>query len=274
MSIQTIKNKNTLDIKNIKNLNYVLQDIWAEAFWEFAQCDNCWYIMDKEEFFEKKVSMLKQEIIHDILKLIWIEEKSLKCTKCNWHAHAFFWKNYFNKIKYKQNKTLQYNLSLLRDENSNIVWFCEWYKDTYENIYFDEFDIRYKNYWIIWFKNKIIQTIWYLPNEVYLFSWIWILKSHKNFFNFYELMKDFALNYLNQLENEYAILEVDEWKVMEKVAILFWWKKIDFDRNLITNTKDWYKSTIYIVPQFWKRFKKIFSWDWKNFIRLNGCKKW
>lgn len=87
-------------------------------------------------------------------------------------------------------------------------------------------------------------------------------------------MKDFALNYLNQLENEYAILEVDEWKVMEKVAILFWWKKIDFDRNLITNTKDWYKSTIYIVPQFWKRFKKIFSWDWKNFIRLNGCKKW
>lgn len=104
-------------------------------------------------------------------------------------------------------------------------------------------------------------------------SSIWFIHKYANFYNLYEIMKNFSLSIPDKLINEHWITELDKRNALNKIwesmwSISLWIYDDENLRNKITNTWNWYQSNLTIVPSVWKTYRKFTS-DWaRGFLKM------
>lgn len=263
--IECVNPKN-LDKKDYSRIHEITQDLWAESFWEFAQCKCCWLVISKNNYFWHLSENIKKNTIKKIMSTLSLNESDIRCTKCWWNTDILFWEEYLDHIieKYKGKKSI---LVLLKDDNWEIVWFNEWYTASLDYIYNEELKPRYNKFWLQWIENEIKSKLWFIPKDLFIVSWVWILNEHKSWFNLFWLMNEFTKKVKSCVWDVYWIAENDCEHVMEKITAIYW-IKLDFDRKKITNTNETYNSQLYIIPNVWESYNKLFGWTIKDFIRI------
>lgn len=241
---------NQLTKSDFNRLNVVSQDLWAHWIWEFVQCDCCRKMMSKKDIFWHLAKEMYDRTVSDIIKILWIN--SIPCIDCAKTTSFVYWEWHVNNIQ-ERLLTKPSHLVVAQDSRGEIVWYMDWYVDSVDWIFNREYYSHYKDIWVWEIKNRVIQAIWYLPNEMLVFSWIWLIERHSNFFNIFYLLKHFFETISTIDVNTPAIWELDKNNHIYRLFNIIWYLSLWINddeklRNLIINKSDEYISEMVVHP--------------------------
>lgn len=257
LKIKEINNERKNDFF-INRMQQISQKVWWESCWDYIYCPNCWKIHSISDYINENRDLFSSKI-NDIIKI--------KCLNCNSFGEEIYWKKYKETLKYKYSLDWNIYISCAYDDKWEIIWYNEWYYDTIENIYNNEFKLHYDKVWINWFKKEIINTIWFLPEKIFIISWVCLIEEHRNMYNIFKLMKNFANQIKTKLWNVYWIAELDYWHPIYKVTKKAWWITLNFNKSWL-NQHQKYNSRVMIIPNIWKSYWKLFGWTLKDLIKI------
>lgn len=202
-----------------------------------------------------------------------LDIKEIPCIEC-WNETKFIYgEEHVENIKDRLLNSQQAFLSVCENENWKIVWYEEWYIDKFENIFNRELAYHYSDIWLVEIKKRVSNILWETPENMLVLSSIWFIHKYANFYNLYEIMKNFSLSIPDKLINEHWITELDKRNALNKIwesmwSISLWIYDDENLRNKITNTWNWYQSNLTIVPSVWKTYRKFTS-DWaRGFLKM------
>lgn len=238
----------------------VEKDMWAYWIGEYVKCNNCWNSSSKNDIYWYLENELKIESVTKIENILWYD--SIKCDTCN-NDTEFVYDINSNIINIKERyfKSESY-LSLARNSNWNIVWFCDGYIDSLEVIYNRFFDYYYPKLWYDWLKSVLEKELnTNIPDEFLVWTSIWTLEKYKSFFIFYELMKSFFYS-IDKLD----ILWISDsviWTNTQWVYTSLWAKRLWLNNFNIAK----YDTDIFIHENAVQKYQAELNWNVKNFLK-------
>lgn len=238
----------------------VEKDMWAYGIWEYVRCNNCWEIHSKNDIYghlEHKIKIESVSKIEDILGM-----DTIKCTKCDWNTDFVYdIDNNLNDIKERYFKSDSY-LSIAKNNDSKIVWFCDGYIDNIETIYDRFFDFYYPDLWLEWLKSALKKELdKNIPNELLVWTAVWTEEKYKSFYLFYNLMKSFFYS-IEKLD----ILWISDsviWTNTEWVYSALWAKRLFLNEYNTAN----YNTDIFIHEEVVWKYQNELKWDVKDFLK-------
>jgi len=249
-----------LTINEITQIAEVEKDMWAYGIGEYVRCENCWSIHSKDDIYMDLEEDIKIESVTKIEEILWVD--SIKCIDCNWSTDFVYDINKnIDAIKERYLDSDSY-LSVARNVDSNIIWFCDWYIDNLETIYNRFFDFYYPNLGYDWLRDVLkIELNKNIPNELLVWTAVWTEEKYKSFYIFYNLMKSFFYS-IDKLK----ILWISDsviWTNTEWVYSSLWAKRLWLNNYNIAN----YETDIFIHEEVVSKYQSELSWDVKSFLK-------
>lgn len=268
-------NPRTLSQKDLAKIAEIEQDMWAREniLWEYVKCKYCNKIFSKEDIFWHLSNDIKTQTVKSIEKIFW--ETLMRCNDC-WSSieSLFDREKYIFNIKERYNNSKSF-LTLLRNENWDIVWFEDWYLDSFETIYEREFSYYYDKIGINTIKNLIEESLKYkLPDRLFMCSSVWSEEKYANFFNIYKIMQNFFNNLNNKIAKDTLwIYEAVLGSLPHSIYNVAWAKNLWIPNNpiysMIENISNKSNSDIFIHENLAFSFNQTLSIHAKDFIKLN-----
>ncbi len=272
--IESINPRNISET-DLEKIVEIEQDMWAREsiIWEYVKCECCNKIYSKDDIFWHLSKDIKIQTVKKIEKIYW--EKHIKCNNCWNPAESLFDRDkYITNIKDRYNNSESF-LTLLRDEYWDIVWFEDWYLDSFETIYEREFSYYYDKIWINTIKNLIEESLQYkLPDKLFMCSSVWSEEKYANFFNIYKIMQNFFNNLNTQIEPDTLwIYEAVLGSLPHSIYSIAWAKNLWIPNNpiysMLENISNKSSSDIFIHKNVAFSFDKSLNISAKEFIKNN-----
>lgn len=257
-------------------LNHVSQDMWAHWIWELVQCKCCWKMMSKQDAFWHLSKEIYDEAVFDIMRLL--EINSVPCKVCRWETEFVYWEWHIENIK---ERLLQRpsHIVIAEDEVWKIVWYMDWYTDSLDWVFSREYYSHYKDIWVEEIASRVKRILWYLPEEMLVFSWIWFIEKHSNFFNLFILMKTFFETITTTIPaNTPAISELDRNNNLYRLFNIIWFLALWIADNpelssKVANKDSTYDSEMVIHQHPIQTIKRDFCIWVRDLLKLEKDKK-
>lgn len=259
------------DLKSIFELE---RDMWSReaSLWEYVRCRHCKTIHSKEDVYWKMIEReLIIETVSHIERLLWID--MVICPRCNWDTDFLYWKDYEEEIEKRHRWDSV--LAVYREIDSwEVLWFFDWYRGKYAEIFAREFDHYYWEIWEIELKRFIEQSLQIeLPEYIFLSSALWLHQKQQSIFITYYLMKAFYEEVLRRFWEIDWIYESVLWTNTHAIYEATWAIPVWIPRsNLfekVSNTNWWRISDIFVHPNVAEQSVRKMSLPVKSFIKEN-----
>lgn len=263
----------SLSINDFYEISAVEKDMWAYGIWEYVKCSVCDIIYSKEDIYSEKIIHFSNKTVQEIEQILW--NWHLNCNKCDSKIlHIYDTEKNIENIKNRLLKTNDSFISLLKEDNDNIVWFIDWYIADFDFIYDNELKDHYQDIWKeklkIIIENNLKSD---LPNYFFSFSSMWTIEKYKSFYNVFSLINSVTNSIDKKYDNVLWITELDKWSNLYSLYNSIWiiWLWLS-EYNYAQNKNDFYNSDIFLKPSFLNEAKKAFSM-WPKYFLKNILKK-
>lgn len=260
-----------IDLEKIVEIE---QDMWSResSIWEYVKCNNCWKIHSKEDIFWHISNEIKSLTVKKIESII---DFDIVCLECNDNVSYIYNRNDYIESIIDRYNNLESNLSICRNKKLEIIWFFDWYKSNFIDIFNREFSKYYSDIWINTIINILETNFWInLENDLFVSSSLWMEDEYKNLINTYNLMKNFYTNVFQKHWYIDWIYESKLWTNTHAIYEITWAKKIwiSDDVNLFSKVKNINLnsvSDIFIHKKIAETSLKSMNLSAKDFIKKN-----
>lgn len=266
-----VVNPKELSSADFERLNEVSQDMWAQSIWELVQCKSCQKMMSKQDIFWHLEKEIYDETVKKILQILEISE--ISCIECSGKTRFIYPDEHVENIKERLLQSEESFLVVCENSTWEIVWYEEWYIDTFDTIFRRELAYHYEKIWKEDIKTKIQDILWYCPEEMFILSSIGFLNQYVNFITLFEIFKHFAINIPDSYLYTLWITEVDKRNSLDMVTnvmwgISLWFQEEERYKKQIINIGNGYQSNLKIIPNLWENYKKYLSKGAKYFLKI------
>jgi len=245
----------------------VQKDMWAFWLWEYVKCNCCNKIHSKNDIFWHLSDEIRRESVTKLEEIyLW---DSINCKTCNSTNTEFIYDVSTNveifRDRYKQKSFLILSYNKVWD----IVWFCDWYVDSLENIYKKDLKQHYPSLDINMLSEKIHDKLLLDSIEnILFFSSLWTYEKNSSLKLAFDLFK-FFLKTIKLSDEKIWFTELDKNNPLYFIYEVIWRISLDISSNNVFNTNDCYESDLCIFPRESINFFQT-NWDYslRNFLRL------
>lgn len=271
--------KNAVEIKSINakdidpytllELAEVVEDMWAWAWIkEFVQCTQCDKIFSKKDIYGDIPEWIYKKTVANIMRIMW--QKNIPCPCCaNETQFMYEPKKYIDIMCDKYKNSIDAFLTIVRNQEGEIVWFSEGYVDTVDQL-FSRRDLwdHYGDIDISLVKESIEDILWYNPPFVFLISAIWLLESYVNPYTLISMLNIFTKDIPDKYDYTPWLMELEKWHILYAVSETLWAKKswISYTRDSDI-IKNWYSSDLLVFKNPIWSWKENFWWWMLRFLR-------
>lgn len=268
VEIKSINAKN-LDSDTLLELAEVVEDMWAWAWIkEFVQCSDCDRIFSKKDIYENIPEWIYKKTVAKIMNITW--QKNIACPCCG-NATQFMYNptKYVDIMRDKYKNSIDAFLTIVRNQEWEIVWFSEGYVDTVEHL-FSRRDLwdHYGNIDLSLVKESIEDILWYNPPFVFLISAIWLLESYVNPYTLISMLNTFTKDIPDKYNCTPWLMELEKWHILYAVSETLGATKswISYTRNseIVQNR---YSSDLLVFKNPIWSWKENFWWWMLRFLR-------
>lgn len=256
---------NSLTNNQIKELVCIQKDMWSYWLWEYIKCNSCNKIHSKADIFWYLWNEFKYQPVTK-LENIFLSD-SIKCTNC-FSTDTEFIYDIDKNIEIFINRYKKQSYLVLSKNNSwEVIWFCDWYISSLEDIYKSDLSIHYgmENLWKIF---DLVQDKLPLDNlsKLLYFSSLWTYQEYINYNYLYEMLRSF----FNSMSNIWFIkwiTELDKNNSLYKIYKIMWSISIWVENILNKNTQENYDSDICVFNDPINDFKSKYDIPFRELIK-------
>jgi hypothetical protein len=177
---------------------------------------------------------------------------------------------YIEDIRDRYLNTIESFLTVFRDWKWEIRGFADWYIDSFDNIYNNEF-LYY--YWLEYKKQiKIkIESIlkMTIPNKLLVWTSIWLEEKFKSFYFLYEMIKKYFFNISDENKNILWLAESKIWSNTHWIYHSMWAKRL-LVNTCIKNKNSNFESDIFIHPNAVIDYRNEFQNSLRLFLKKHS----
>jgi len=241
-----------VDTKNISNstlfeMAKVQKDMWAYWLWEYIRCNCCNEIHSKNDIFWHLSSEIKTQSVTKLEEIfLW---DSIKCIECNSSNTEFIYDIDNNVQTFLERYKRQSYLIILSNSIWDLVWFCDWYSSSLEDIYVNDLELHYPDIDLSIIEEKILSNFLSTNlQSILYFSSLWTYQNYSNIWNIFSLFKNFLLS-INLWDESLWFTELDKNNPLYKIYKILWSISLELDEKFIKNTNTNYKSDLCIFSR-------------------------
>lgn len=266
-------NTRTITSDILSDLARIEQDLWAREdwLWHYVECSCCNKKFSKEDMYGHLEKNIVLQTCSDIEKILWIDTPS--CHIC-WNETIFLYPptQHAKVIEHRYANTVDSYLTLVRNNAWKIVGFVDGYIDNFDNIYLNELKNFHDKFSPNDLKASIERNTWVeVPNQIFIGSALWILKSDKSFKLMYTLLQHFFSSIRTNISQSiFWLSELVIWSPTHQLYSSIWAIPSfsgSNDKVLGTHTD------IFVQEDMIRIFRENFSLDWKEYLKKNIRRK-
>ena len=180
-----------LSKRELIEITQLEQDQWArdEWLWHYLQCENCWRTSSKEDsYFWLIENELFKETCANIERALW--KPKMICCWCGWKLkHMYDPEKHIETVRYRYVDSVMWLLSLYKSHSGEIVWFFDWFLDSFMWIFEKEFKNFHESYKSDNLKAMIEKnSLLVVPETILDWSALFQKSTHKSFITLYNLI--------------------------------------------------------------------------------------
>ncbi len=215
LTIQSVRPQD-LSQRDFERLADVSQDMWASeaGLGELAKCDHCGRMHSKEDVFGELPEEYFQKTVAEIMG----DQKVLACHSCGKETRMVYGSDNVENIRKRLLSSMDSFLVVCQDAKGEIVGFKDGYVDTIDKIFEQEFAYHYRLIGVHAVKARIKKILGFLPSKMFAVSSVGLLAPHRNFYNLFETMNQFARNLPDEYLDMPGIAELDKRNVLYRMC--------------------------------------------------------
>lgn len=267
-----IKEVNTkiLSENELSEMWKIQKDMWAYWLWEYVRCNCCNKIHSKNDIFWHLSDEIKRESVTKLEEIfLW---DSIRCKKCDSTNTDFIYDVSTNIEIFRDRYKEQAFLVLSYNESWDIVWFCDWYISSFNNIFEKDLKFHYNKFDPNIIENEIIKILCLASlQDMLYFSSLWTYERYINYSYVYDLLRAFFKS-IDTDKNIPWITELDKNNSLYKIYKMMWSLSLWLDKKLVSNLSYNYDSDICVFPDPINDFKTKYDVSFRTLVKNHKIK--
>jgi hypothetical protein len=260
-----LENPRTFSDQELREVQMIIQDIFAETSHELFICRGCGEIYGKKQFFHGKIPAESySQSVNNILNGEYGE--NLSCHLCGSHQIELIHpiEKGIMTTKKRVMSALEVKSIVSRNEDGRIVWYGEVYVDKFERAYENELVPHYPNIWSVEMRMRIEQALQKVASTMLVLPFIGILPEHRSHALYAKFLRHFFTHVKFDHDESPWLMEVARngpvYRVFRSLGGVSLNETDPLYFTQQSRASKYYNSSILVFPSTMRVFRERFAW--------------